>query len=231
MNVGLYRTVAAMSANQQRVEIISSNIANADATGFKRMLHVAHGVENWADDQAHTQVAAASRLDMSQGVLRPTGNTLDLALSGDGFFVLEGTASEVLTRDGSFSLTEEGVLVNPSGFPVQWEGKRGVLDPLEGSIRIDSEGKVVQAGVPKGQIRVVDIDGPQSIEPDEFGGFRLREGAAFIESTATVRQGHLENANLETIDELVELIAAQRAFESASQAFKTIDQSFSRLYR
>jgi len=78
---------------------------------------------------------------------------------------------------------------------------------------------------------VVNIDGPQSIEPDEFGGFRLREGAAFIESTATVRQGHLENANLETIDELVELIAAQRAFESASQAFKTIDQSFSRLYR
>lgn len=119
MNVGLYRTVAAMSANQQRVEIISSNIANADATGFKRMLHVAHGVEKWADDRAHTQVAAASQLDMSQGVLRPTGNTLDLALSGNGFFVLEGSSGEILTRDGSFSLTEEGVLVNPSGFPVQ----------------------------------------------------------------------------------------------------------------
>ena len=54
---------------------------------------------------------------------------------------------------------------------------------------------------------------------------------AAFPATATVRQGHLENANLETIDELVELIAAQRAFESASQAFKTIDQSFSRLYR
>ncbi len=231
MNVGLYRTVAAMSANQQRVEIISSNIANADATGFKRMLHVAHGVQDWAADASHTQVAAASQLDMSQGVLHPTGNTLDLAIDGDGFFLLEGTDSEILTRDGAFSLTEEGVLVNPSGFPVQWEGKRGVLDPLKGSIRIDSEGKVVQEGVPKGQLRLVNIEGPHSIEPDEFGGFRLREGASFTESTARIRQGHLENANLETIDELVELIAAQRAFESASQAFKTIDQSYSRLYR
>lgn len=231
MNVGLYRTVAAMSANQQRVEIISSNIANADATGFKRMLHVAHGVENWADDASHTQVAAASRLDMSQGVLQSTGNALDLALEGGGFFVLEGAGSEILTRNGEFSLTERGVLVNPSGFPVQWAGGRGVIDPLKGAVRIDSDGRVNQEGLAVGQIRVVNVDGPRSIEPDEFGGFRLRDGAQYTEANATVSQGFLERANLETIDELVELIAAQRSFESASQAFKTIDQSFSRLYR
>lgn len=231
MNVGLYRTVAAMSANQQRVEIISSNIANADATGFKRMLHVAHGVADWGADRSHTQVAAATQLDMSQGVLQTTGNSLDVALNGEGFFVLEGTGGEVLTRDGAFTLTEDGVLVNASGFPVQWAGGRGVLDPLEGSIRIDGKGKVVQGGRPIGQLRVVNIAGPRSIEPDEYGGFRLREGAEFTEADATVHQGFLERANLETIDELVELIAAQRAFESASQAFKTIDQSYSRLHR
>jgi flagellar basal-body rod protein FlgF len=231
MNVGLYRTVAAMSANQQRVEIISSNIANADATGFKRMLHVAHGVENWADDAGHTQVAAASRLDMSQGVLQSTGNTLDLALEGPGFFVLEGTSSEILTRNGEFSLTERGVLVNPSGFPVQWAGGRGIIDPLKGAVRISGDGVVDQDGLPVGRLRIVNVDGPRSIEPDEFGGFRLRDGAEYVEANTTVSQGFLERANLETIDELVELIAAQRSFESASQAFKTIDQSFSRLYR
>lgn len=231
MNVGLYRTVAAMSTNQQRVEIISSNIANAGTTGFKRMLHVAHGVNGWATDASHTQVAAASQLDMGQGSLEATGNTLDLALDGEGFFVLEGADGEVLTRDGSFSLTEDGVLVNQAGLAVQWEGQRATLDPLKGGIRIDSAGKVVQSGLPKGQLRVVNIEGPHSIESDGSGGFRLREGAAFTDSNATVHQGSLERANLETIDELVELIAAQRAFESASQAFRTIDQSYSRLYR
>ncbi|MDG1050420.1 MAG: flagellar hook basal-body protein [Planctomycetota bacterium] len=231
MNVGLYRTVAAMSTNQQRVEVISSNIANADATGFKRMLHVAHGAEDWADDAAHLQVTAATRLDMSQGVLKGTGNTLDLALDGDGFFVLEGGEGEILTRDGSFSLTEDGVLVNSGGFPVQWDGPRGTIDPSKAGIQIDKEGVVVQAGVAKGRLRLVNVAGPHSIEPGEQGGFRLRDGAEYTEANATVRQGFLERANLETIDELVELIAAQRAFESASQAFKTIDQSFSRLYR
>ncbi len=231
MNVGLYRTVAAMSANQQRVEIISSNIANADATGFKRMLHVAHGVGNWADDAGHTQVAAASRLDMSQGVLQSTGNSRDLALDGPGFFVLEGADNEILTRNGEFSLTERGVLVNPSGFPVQWAGGRGVIDPLKGAVRINGDGRVVQDGLALGQIRIVNVEDPRSVEPDEYGGFRLREGAEYSDTDATLNQGFLERANLETIDELVELIAAQRSFESASQAFKTIDQSFSRLHR
>ena len=120
MNVGLYRTVAAMSANQQRVEIISSNIANADATGFKRMLHVAHGVADWGVDRAHTQVAAATQLDMSQGVLQTTGNSLDVALNGEGFFVLDGPNGEALTRNGSFQLTDRGVLVSHDGRAVQW---------------------------------------------------------------------------------------------------------------
>ena len=231
MNAGLYRTVAAMTANQQRVEVISSNIANADATGFKRMMHVAHGVSDWGIDRGHTQVSTATQLDMSQGVLQSTGNSLDLALSGEGFFVVDGEGGETLTRDGAFTMSQDGVLVDSGGFPVQWSGGRGVLDPLEGSIRIDSAGQVVQGGRPIGRLRVVNVSGPSALEPDEYGGFRLREGAEFTDAPATVHQGFLERANLETIDELVELIAAQRAFESASQAFKTIDQSYSRLHR
>lgn len=69
----------------------------------------------------------------------------------------------------------------------------------------------------------------QLIEPDDAGGYRVREGAALVQSDAVVTQGFAERANVETIDELVEMIAAQRAFESASQAFKTIDQSYRRL--
>ena len=231
MNIGLYRTVAAMTANQQRVEVISSNIANSETTGFKRMLHVAHGVTGWGRDEAHQQVMTGTRLDLSQGVLQRTGEDLDLALDGPGFFVLDGQDGETLTREGSFELTGNGVLVSQDGRPVQWRGNRGLLDPEVGSIKIDAAGFVVQAGLPVGRLRVIDVPETEGVEPDDKGGYRIREGASVVDSDAIVTQGFQERANVQTIDELVELIAAQRAFDSAGQAFRTIDQSYRRLHR
>ncbi len=231
MNIGLYRTVAAMTANQQRVEVISSNIANTETSGFKRMLHVAHGVEGWARDGAHEQVITGTRLDLSQGVLQRTGEDLDLALDGAGYFVLDGQNGETLTREGSFELTGNGVLVSQDGRPVQWRGNRGLLDPEVGGIKIDAAGFVVQGGLPVGRIRVVDVPDTDGVEPDDTGGYRAREGARIVDSDAIVTQGFQERANVQTIDELVELIAAQRAFDSAGQAFRTIDQSYRRLHR
>lgn len=229
--MGLYHTVAAMRTNQQRVEVISSNIANSETTGFKRMLHVAHGSAGWAREAAHEQVVTGTRLDMGQGVLQRTGEDLDIALDGNGFFVLDGAGGETLTRDGTFELTQNGVLVSRDGRPVQWEGRRGILDIAAGGIKVDARGFVTQQGLPVGRIRVVDVEDPVSIEPDDTGGFRLRRGARFVQSDAIVTQGFQERANVQTVDELVELIAAQRAFDSAAQAFRTIDQSYRRLHQ
>ena len=75
MNVGLYHTVAAMRTNQQRVEIISSNIANSESAGFKRMLHVAHGNAGWGREPSHEQIVTGTRVDLSQGVLERTGES------------------------------------------------------------------------------------------------------------------------------------------------------------
>lgn len=230
MNVGLYRTVAAMRTNQQRVEVISSNIANVETSGFKRMLHVAHGATNWARNAPHEQVVTGTKLDLGQGILQRTGEDLDLAIDGPGYFVLDGQEGESLTRQGMFQVTQDGVLAAADGRPVQWKGRRGVLQPTGASIRIDSAGNVVQGGSNVGQIRIVDVNLDHGIEPDGIGGFRILEGAELVESDALVTQGFLERANVQTIDELVELIAAQRAFDSAGQAFKTIDQSYRRLH-
>ena len=230
MNVGLYRTVAAMRTNQQRVEVISSNIANSETAGFKRMLHVAHGLADWAKHGPHQQVVTATRLDLSQGVLQRTGEDLDLALDGPGFFVLEGDRGLTLTREGSFGMTQDGVLVSQDGRAVQWDGGHGVLEWGAGNIKVDAGGNVSQDGLPVGRIRVVDVIGTDPVEPDDTGGFRLRPGAELAPSSAIVTQGFQERANIQNIDELVELIAAQRAFDSAAQAFKTIDQSYRRLH-
>lgn len=231
MNVGLYRTVAAMRTNQQRVEIISSNLANTETTGFKRMLHVAHGAEGWGKHNEHQQVVTGTRLDMEQGVLQRTGEDLDLALDGKGFFVVEGPDGPSLTRQGQFQLSQDGILVTRDGAPVQWSGTRGVLDPNGGAIKVDNRGGVIQGGQPVGLLRIVDVLGNDSIEPDDTGAYRLVNGAEMVESDAIVSQGFIERANVQTVDELVELIAAQRAFESAAQAFRTIDQSYRRLHQ
>lgn len=231
MNIGLYRTVAAMRTNQQRVEVISSNLANTETTGFKRMLHVAHGVQGWARDGEHEQVVTGTRLDLDQGVLQRTGEDLDLALQGSGFFVVDGPSGEILTRQGQFQLGQDGTLVSRDGNPVQWQGARGLLDPGGGPIKIDARGNVLQDRLPKGRIRIIDVEGTDPIEPDETGAYRLRAGAEVVDSDAILNQGFVERANVQTVDELVELIAAQRAFDSAAQAFRTIDQSYQRLHR
>lgn len=229
MDVGLYHTVAAMRTNQQRVEVISSNIANVETTGFKRMFHVAHALDGWARDPAHSQVVTATRLDLSQGVLQRTGEDLDIALDGPGYFVLDGDNGESLTRQGAFSVTRQGVLTSRDGRPVQWDGRRGILDPDAGGIKVDAGGNVVQKNLPVGRLRIVDVPATDGIEPDDHGGYRVRFGARMVDSDAIVTQGFQERANVQTIDELVELIAAQRAFDSAAQAFRTIDQSYRRL--
>lgn len=231
MNVGLYRAVAAMRTNQQRVEVISSNIANSETVGFKRMLHVAHGSSDWAQDGDHRQVVTGTRLDLSQGVMQRTGEDLDVALDGPGFFVLDGARGMALTRNGAFSMTEQGVLVSQDGRPVQWEGSRGVLEWGLGGIKIDASGNVKQQGQPVGRIRVVDVVGVDPIQPDDTGAYRLTSSGQIAESSAIVTQGFQERANTQNIDELVELIAAQRAFDSAAQVFKTINQSYQRLHR
>lgn len=231
MNVGLYRTVAAMRTNQQRIEVISSNLANVETTGFKRMLHVAHGAEDWGKDVEHQQVVTGTRLDMNQGVLQRTGEDLDLALEGPGYFVVDGPTEELLTRQGEFQLSQDGQLVDRDSNPVQWVGARGVLQLNGGAIKVDNRGGVIQGGLPVGRLRLVNVLGTDPVEPNDVGGYRVRPGAEVVESDAIVTQGFIERANVQAVDELVELIAAQRAFDSAAQAFRTIDQSYRRLHQ
>jgi flagellar basal-body rod protein FlgF len=231
MDSGLYSVVAAMQANQQRVEIVSSNIANAETLGFKRMLHVAHGMRRWAYDQPHDQVVTGTSVDLQQGILMYTGGTFDLGLEGEGFFLVEGEDGEVMTRAGLFQLDANGTLISPEGSPVVWDGGRGRIDPGGGDVKFAENGQVLQGGVAVGRLRLVNVEQPSDIVIDEQGRYRLREGKEYVDAEARLAQGFLERANVQTVDELVEMIAAQRSFEMASQTFRLISESYQRLHR
>ncbi|MEZ6014529.1 MAG: flagellar hook basal-body protein [Planctomycetota bacterium] len=231
MDVGLYRMVAAMRTNQQRVEIVASNIANAETLGFKRMLHVAHGATDWAANQGHEQVVTGTALDLQQGIFMYTGAPTDLALDGEGFFLLDGPNGEVMTRAGMFQISAEGVLTSADGSPVVWEGSRGRIDPTGGEVKFAGNGQVIQGGQPIGRLKLVNVERAGDVVVDSDGRYTLRSGAEYIDSEVTVNQGFLERANVQTVDELVEMIAAQRSFEMASQTFKLISESYQRLNR
>lgn len=231
MDVGLYRTVAAMRSNQQRVEIVASNIANAETLGFKRMLHVAHGATNWTEDISHEQVVTGTSLDTQQGILMHTGQPFDLALDGEGFFLVDAPDGEVMTRAGMFQVNTDGVLTASDGSPVAWEGSRGRIDPNSGEVKFAANGQVLQNGQPIGRLRIVNVAQVSDIEVDENGRYRLRKDKKYTDPDATLNQGFLERANVQTVDELVEMIAAQRSFEMASQTFRLISDSYQRLNR
>lgn len=229
MNVGLYRGMEAMAASERRLAALTSNLANAQTTGFKRVATFDHGDSASTRNTEHTVVRTGVALDWSQGALERTGVATDLSLRGEGFFAVEGPSGEVYTRDGQFHLNEEGVLLTGDGFPVAWRGARGAVDPLGEPIRVALDGSVLQGAQPVGQLKLVDFPAKDSLEQERHGYYVAGPNLEQTASTAEVHQFALEGSNVSTVDELVRLIETQRSFEAGSNVVQLIGKSYERL--
>lgn len=229
MNVGLYQGASAMAASEARLESITSNLANARATGFKRVATAQHGsaAKNGAEET--TRPDSFGVVDWSQGPLERTGVPTDLALLGRGFFAVEGPEGEVYSRDGHFFLDPSGQLVTQEGFPLAWEGTRGNLDPVGDPIRVDTSGAVWQRNQRVGRLALVDFPALDRLTQDRNGYWQASPALERIPADAEVHQGALEGANVSTIDEMVALIQTQRSFEAGSQVLRLISQTYERL--
>lgn len=229
MNRGIYSAASAMAAAERRVEAISSNLANAGAIGFKRKGLVTHSFRSTLNSQMSPQVTNREAIDFSQGPLRSTSGDFDLALEGRGFFSIDTPGGEVYTRNGSFQIDQNGVLQTRDGYPVAWEGSRGTIDPAGAPVSIDSAGNVRQGSNEIGRLRIVDFANTSGLEVERSGNLRARADMVEQPPTGLVRQGMLENANVNAIDEMVGLIAAQRSFESSARLISSIEQIMRRI--
>ncbi|MFT5048709.1 MAG: flagellar basal-body rod protein FlgF [Chlamydiales bacterium] len=229
MNLGLYSGVSSVRANERRMEVIASNLANIDTPAFKRRSLRSFSVALGNAKGGPQQVATAQRTDFSQGPLERTGNPLDLALLGDGFFAIEGDEGEVYTRRGTFLTDEAGGLVTDEGRPVAWRGARGAIDPVGLPVTIDASGTVHQGSETLGQIKIVNFVNPEQLQPGSDGNYhappQLDRGA----SDAEVHQFTQERSNVSSITELVALISTQRSFESATKLMQMLDESYRQL--
>ena len=231
VNVGLYRSAVAMAAQQRRLDSISANLANVGTVGFKRGVTASHEVEVERPRGRVRGVTTLARVDFAQGNLQRTGREHDLALYGDGFFAIESPDGEVYTRDGSFHMSEAGVLVTEHGFSVAWDELNGAIDPVGLPLVVDEGGNVRQGNQNIGRLRVVGFPDTGVLSKDGLGFWTAPPAVQPAATDARVHQYSLEDANANGMEEMVEMIGVQRSFEVVARVFEAIDDTYERLTR
>jgi flagellar basal body rod protein FlgG len=229
MDVGLFHGAVALEMGARRIDTITTNLANIATPGFKRFGTTQEAFESRLPGRSVPGLRSQQVIDFSQGPLERTANPTDLALMGEGFFAVESEAGEVYTRNGSFRLGEQGVLLTAEGRPVVWEGSRGTIDPVGEALVVDPRGEVRQGARVVGRLRLVAFDRPQALRVDGDGYYHAGPRLATQPAEAEVHQGALERSNVQAVEELVSMIGAQRRFEHATNILRSIDQTYRRL--
>ncbi len=229
---GIYIAASGLLAESARQDVIANNLANATTTGFKRsestatpfseMLLTSQGMPGTPGIGPMNMGAEIEGLTMidSQGALRFTGNTLDMALVGDGHFTIDTPAGRRYTRDGSFGLDSAGRLVTAQGHAVL--GDNGAPITLDrGEVGIGVDGTITQGGTVRGRLSLTALD-PASIQQQSQN---LLTGTPQGTPRAEVRQNHLESSTVNVVSEMVELIRVMRSFESNQKAVQSHDEA------
>jgi flagellar basal body rod protein FlgG len=235
MLAGLYSAASGLNALEMNQEVVARNLAHVNVPGFRRgvisfeELEAAYEQATLGDtSQAGNGAEVAEvQTDFSEGSLQHTGRSLDLALNGDGFFVLDGPEGPLYTRSGVFYLSADGQLVSGDGRPVQ--GDSGPLqlpaDTSPASIQVTAEGDVYAGGSQVGRLRIVSFADNQLLVPVGTTSFMAPDGAEPQEAEAAVQQGFREMSNVVVVEELVRMIAGLRLYEAAQRAMKTISDA------
>jgi len=232
VNHAVYSAVSGSMSALDRLDALTNNLANASTPGFKAQLLVQRSVQGRGvagRSSVSTPLNKAEvQTDFSQGSIEHDGSSFHLALSGPGFFVVDGPGGERLTRRGSFTLDQQGFLVTSEGQRVQGDGGDLQLGDAaqDGPVEVGADG-TVQVGINRlGQVRVVTVADPQKLQ--RAGASQFIAGSQTLsnapDGTVTVQQGAVEAANSSPIQNLVALIETMRGFEAYMNATTRLDQ-------
>lgn len=244
---GLYTAYTGLRNEQNRMDIMTNNLANASTVGFKKEgstsqsfdTVLAYKLKDTSVGVGNAQYLGVNNpgvkigenyTDYSQGSYRITNNTFDLALDGDGFFAIEftnlaGETSTKYTRAGNFTLNNQGFLVTHDGDYVLGTGNRRIqLDPLL-EAEITNDGVISQNGRQVARIMVTDFEDYDYLERYGETFFQPIEGAKTTNSSAEINSGCLEMANVQVVSEMVNMISITRQYESNQKILQTIDRS------
>ena len=237
MDRGIYTAASGGLYETKRLDIVANNIANVNTVGFKAQRLVGRQEEfsdtlasiigtpprAAADQERAPGVTGIQTLtDFSAGPVSHTGNPLNVALTeADTFFVINTPNGEEYTRAGNFTLNAEGSIVTPDGFPVIGEG--GPITIADGMPSITSNGTVMANGQQVGRIRTVKFEDTSVLQRKDGARFVATGGAQGAAVEAAMVPQSVEMPNVNVVESIVEMIAAQKSFEAYSKTVETID--------
>lgn len=217
--IGLSRQMAL----RHQMDMVANNIANLNTTAYKseELLFREYLVESEQGDQMSYVESYGTLRNTTEGAMRPTENPLDLAISGDGYFVVETEDGAKYTRNGHFRLNEEGQLTTMDGDPVLDIDDR-IIEFADPSIEItiSRDGSITGVDGEDFRIAVVSFENEQALKKDESGLYKTDQDPVEVE-TPGVLQGMLEASNVQPIIQMTNMIEVQRAYEQMQKAMNT----------
>lgn len=243
---GLYTAYTGMLNQQKKMDTLSNNLANADTTGYKKegvtaktfetqlAIKVKDGSNAYIDQQIGKLNLGVkigeNYTDYSQGSYRYTGNTYDLALGGDGFFNIsfmnkEGEQSVKYTRDGNFTIDNEGALRTQDGDYVLGESGEIYIPTNAVDVSINKLGEIYADGEYIDTIKITDFEDYNYLKKYGENMYDAVEGATEKEPTATIDQGYLEQSNINVVTEMVNMISLSRTYEANQKLIQTMDDA------
>lgn len=225
MDSGYYTACTALVTRTQELDTIANNLANASTPGYRSVQNVFSSVlaeANGPNDSPLNQainnfgILSGTSLDQTQGALQKTGNDLDVAIQGSGYFAVQTTNGPMYTRSGSFQVSATNQLVTASGDPVM--GDRGIITMLPGKVTISADGTITTNGAVTGKIKVVDFPPDTKITGVGNSYYTAPAGTAIAAKNAHVQQGAIESSNVNPVSGMVALINAQRSAEMMQRA-------------
>ncbi len=222
---GIYMAARNLDSKVKNIQIIANNLANISTTGYKREIPFSEIMSRFETDHKK-QIT-----DHNQGELLQTANPLNMAISGEGFFVLQTDNGYEMTRNGNFKISEEGFLINDQGFKVM--GKKGEINVLEFALENDrsfsvaNNGEITMGKMIVDELLIGRIDESQEVLRKEGLNFAFEDGDYFPadNNTYEIFQGFLENSNINPVLEMQAMIFNNKDFETTQKVINAFDQS------
>jgi flagellar basal-body rod protein FlgF len=246
MIYGLWLSATGVVTNSHQIDVISNNLANVDTAGFKRQMaafreRAPEGKEDpsrvgdrFFDRVGGGQLLSPSAFDVTDGALEETKRNLDLAINGEGYFLLrDGNGQDHLTRNGNFVTDAEGNVVSESNRKMTLlDAKREPLNVrglVPENLEIGEDGTITHAGEAVGQVGLFNVPDPTLLRPIGNALFKTPASVEVEAYRGQIESGYLEKSNVDPAVELTKLMEAQRMLEANANMIRYQDQSMSRL--
>jgi len=221
MNSGYYAACTGLMSRTQALETIANNLANTSTAGFRASHNIFSSIlattgnsplSTLNQDENDYGVLSGTQLDTSQGSLVPTGNDLDLAMEGPGYFAVQTATGPVYTRGGNFRVSPQGQLTTAAGDLVM--GDNGPITIGGAPVSISTDGTISTNGAIAGRLKLVEFAPQTQIQSAGGTYYTAPAGAAIAAKNSQVRQRTLESSNVNPVTSVVEMITAQREVET-----------------